>query len=118
MAGAGRNLHDLIVTWTGEEPNLSCSCEAWIRKMDRNLAWAKNHVEMIVSKLMREAKGRVVKWRAVPVHDNGTLLNALRSRAWKGAFLIPGSGVLLEPFVRMMVETAIRRAEERGGQSA
>ena len=114
MAGAGQHLHDLIAQYTGEEPDFSCGCRAFARKMDANLAWAQSHVDVITKKLVREAKKRAALWRAVPVNDRGTLLNAFVHRRWQGAFSVPGSGMLLRPFVRRMVLDAIGMAEEDG----
>jgi hypothetical protein len=111
MPGAGTNLHDVILAWTGESPDLTCSCKAYIAKMDRNLGWAKAHVDVITEKLLREAKKRAVQWKAVPMNAQGTLLNAAWNKAWKGVFIIPGSGVLLGPFVKQMVLKAISMAE-------
>ncbi len=108
MPGPGTRLHDMIEKWTGEKPNLSCSCATWIRKMDRDPAWAKANVNLIVSKLLREAQARAVQWKAVPVQSDGTLLNAAKTRAWRGAFLVPGAGLMLRVFVRRMVEEALK----------
>ena len=112
---AGDFLHDAIRDWTGETPNLSCSCARWIAAMNRHGdAWCRKHLGEIVEKLLREAKARATQWRAVPIDKTGSLLNAARNLAWRGAFIVPGSGLLLEPFVRAMVEEALRISEEVG----
>jgi len=72
----------------------------------------RKRVDFVTAKLMREATKRAVQWRAVPFEEKGGLLNTTWNKVWKGAFLIPGVGITLEPFVRQMVETAIKRAEK------
>jgi len=112
MAGAGTHLHALIKQWTGQEITASCSCEKWIRGMDRHgPAWCRKHCNEIVEKLMREAHQRAMDWRAVPVDNTGGMLRAARNRAWKGAFWIPGIGMALRAFVHRMVDNAITMAE-------
>ena len=113
--GVGTELHNLIESWTGEKPRISCSCMRWIKTMNkRGTAWTKKNISLITAKLLDEAKKRAVDWRAAPVDKGGSILNAVVNKAWKGAFLIPGSGVLLEPFVKGMVFESIRRAEKKG----
>jgi hypothetical protein len=114
MAGPGTELHRLIAQRTGESPTPTCKCGKWIKKMDkRGVAWCKQNIDFIVAALMREAKQRATQWRAVPVDEKGGLLNAAWNQKWKGAFLIPGSGVLLEVLVRHMVFRAIAAAEKK-----
>lgn len=115
MAGAGTHLHKMIYDWTGEKPSVGCSCAAWIKMMDtQGPAWCRKNLKKIAAKLLAEARERAVAWRAVPVDETGTLLNTLRQKAWKGAFLLPGSGILLKVFVRRMVLAAIVAAEKDG----
>jgi len=113
MPGPGTILHDMIETWTGEEPNLSCSCMRWIRRMDKRPKWAYENVDLIVKKLMREATKRAEDWRAVPVDKKDNIVRAERGRAiWRGALKIPGSGMLLSVLVRQMVLAAIAKSKE------
>jgi hypothetical protein len=100
----------MIERWTGEKPRLGCSCMRWIKKMDKNPEWAKNHVDLIAEKLLKEARRRAGKWRASPMDDAGGLVKAVKRAAWKGAFMVPGAGITLAVLVRQMVEEAIRRA--------
>lgn len=115
MAGAGTHLHRLIEEWTGQKPNLSCKCAQWIRKMDKEgVAWCAKHCDTIVQKLVAEAQRRAKEWRAAPVDEHQNVLSSVIHRAWTGAFLIPGMGMLLSPFVKMMVDRAISLAERDG----
>lgn len=113
MAGPGTHLHDLIECWTGEKPNMSCSCRKWIKKMDKEgPGWCRAHLQEIVAKLRLEARRRAKLWRAVPVDEHGQPQNLVRSVLWKGAFMIPGSGLLVVQFVRRMILRAISLAEK------
>jgi len=114
--GPGDHLHSMIESWTGESPSASCSCRTWINAMNRNGAsWCRKKADLITAKMMREATRRSKSWRAVPVDDEGNI-RTYRTRAWKGAFMIPGSKVLLEVFVKQMVLEAIRRSEKDAAQ--
>lgn len=110
MTGAGTHLHNLIVEFTGEQPTNSCGCRGWIKRMDRNLAWAKANVELITAKLCREARQRARAWKLEPANKKSN--RRLMQRAWMGAARVIGFDMLLRPFVRQMVLKAIARAEE------
>lgn len=108
----GTILHGMIERWTGETPNLSCKCMQWIRKMDREgPQWCRDNVDLITAKLYKEAAARAPSWKAAPVDENGTILNAVVKKVWAGAFIIPGLGVSLMPFIKQMVLEAIRQSE-------
>jgi hypothetical protein len=113
--GPGSHLHKLIADWTGQEPTLSCGCRAWIKKMDAQPAWARSRVDLIVAKLRREARRNATSWKAVPA--SGERLS-WRGRASRAAFLIPGMGIMLTPFLHAMVLRALALADEDAAQVA
>ena len=69
-------------------------------------------LNLIVAKLMREARSRPLQWRTVPIATDGSLLNARLQRVWKGAMWLPGAEVFLHVYVERIVMEAISRSEE------
>ena len=111
--GPGDHLHDLIRERTGREPDLSCNCRAWIRRMN---TWGprgcRKKMKLIVAKLAREARSRPIQWQAVPVAKDGTLLNSRLQGFWRGTLWLPGAGVFLHVYIERMVTEAISRSEQ------
>lgn len=108
MASAGQHLHDLVARWTGQQPDMGCSCNAVIAKM-ADLNWARNNIREIVTALRSNAIAKKNKWKAKP---NGQWWNVQPDEWWQVALSVPGSGMFLRPFLRAMVVKAIQMAED------